>query len=287
MIAIFKKELRMFFIQMTGYIFLAFSIFLVALFYVAINVFGRMPDFHQVLSASTILFFLMIPTATMRLFADETKSGTDRLIFTSPLSVWQIVFGKYLAASVLFLLAILITILFPFMISRFGELPLAQITGAYVGFTLMGLGFIALGVFISSLTENQIIAAVATFGAIFMFFVLDGLAGAMPADARSGLFFILLIIAGIAGLLYHSIKNWKIPLILFVILGAIALTVFLLEPILFDGLIGRAFRWTSVFSRYDTLTRGALNIEDIVFYISFAGLFIYLTVNSIEKRRWR
>jgi ABC-2 type transport system permease protein len=109
----------------------------------------------------------------MRLFADEVKNKTDQLLFTSPLAVWQIVIGKYLAASLLFLGAVGVTMLFPLMISQYGTLPVSLIVGSYVGYIFMGLGFIAIGLFISVMTENQIIAAVGTAGAIFFVFILD------------------------------------------------------------------------------------------------------------------
>ena len=287
MTAIVMKELRIYFSQMTGYIFLALMTFFTALFYVAMNVLFLSPNFHQVLSSSTILFFLLIPTLTMRLFADEIKNRTDQLLYTSPLTVWQIVLGKYLAAAVLFVGAMVVTLLFPFFSSQFGELPIAQIVGAYIGYILMGLGFIALGLFISVLTENQIIAAVATSGSIFLVFILDGIASGMPADAMSSLIFIGVVILAVAGLLYHSTKNIFAGAVLAVIGWAVSGVLFYIDRLMFDAVIPNTFRWLSVFSRFDTLTRGILHLADIVFYISFSAVFIYLAVNVIEKRRWR
>jgi ABC-2 type transport system permease protein len=234
-----------------------------------------------------MLFFVLIPTVTMRLFADEVKNRTDQLLYTSPLSVWQIVLGKYLAASCLFLGTMVVTMLFPLTISRFGILPVSQIVGAYIGYMLMGLGFIALGLFLSVMSENQIVSAVATFGAIFFFFILDGLAGGVPADANSSLIFVLVLVLALAGVLYHSTKNVYGAAVLAVTGAGAAIVVFFVNRLVFDGIIGRIFTWLSVFSRFNNLTRGILNLSDIVFYLTFALMFIYLTVNVIEKRRWR
>jgi len=241
----------------------------------------------MVLSSTTILFLVMVPTLTMRLFADETKNRTDQLLFTSPLSVWQIVLGKYLAAGLLFMGAMVVTMLLPIIQSRFGELPVSQIVGAYVGYILVGLGFIALGLFISVMTENQIIAAVATAGVIFFVFILDGIAGMMPIDAVSSVVFVCALVLALAGILYHSTKNIFASVILAVIGLVIAIVIFNIDRLLFDALIPRALRWLSVFSRFDSLTRGVLNLADIVYYVTFPLVFIYLTVNVIEKRRWR
>jgi len=281
------KELRTYFTQMTGYIFLALTVLLTGIFFVAMNVIFRSPHFHQVLNSTTILFFVMVPALTMRLFADEVKNKTDQLLYTSPLAVWQIVLGKYLAAGLLFLMAMVVTMIFPLIISNFGELPVSQIVGAYVGYILIGLMLIAIGVFISVMTENQIIAAVSTFGIIFVMFILDALAGGMPADATSSLIFIGILILIVAGIFYHSTKNIFAAGIFAIVSAGIAIALFFANNLMFDGIIGRSFRWLSIFSRFDTLTMGILNLADIVFYISFALVFIYLTVNVIEKRRWR
>jgi len=287
MIAIIMKELRTYFSQMTGYIFLALLTLLTALFFVMMNVFMLNPNYQQVLNTSTILFFILIPTLTMRLFADEVKNRTDQLLYTSPLAIWQIVLGKYLAAGALFVGAMCVTMLFPLIISQYGSLPVSHIIGSYVGYILMGLGFISIGLFISVMTENQIIAAVATAGAIFFVFILDGIAGGMPADATSSLVFICVLILALGGILYHSTKNIFAGVVLAIIGFAGTGAMFYFNRLMFDAVIPRTLRWFSVFSRFDHLTRGILNLSDIVFYVTFPLVFIYLTINIIEKRRWR
>lgn len=287
MTAVVMKELRAYFSQMTGYIFLALTTLLVGLFFTFVNVFALSPGFHQVLNEATLLFLIMIPALTMRLFADESRNKTDQLLYTSPLTIWQIVLGKYLAAALLFLMGMAITVLFPVMMSFYGDLPLTQIIGAYLGFILMGFSFIGLGLLISVTTENQIIAAVATFGTIFAFFLMDVIASAMPADATSSLVFVIIVILIFAGILYNGTKNIFAAIILMFagIAGTVAM--FFINNLLFDGLIVRMFRWLSMFSRFDSLSRGVLNISDVVFYLTFSLLLIYLTINFVEKRRWR
>jgi len=287
MTAIIMKELRTYFTQITGYIFLALTVLLTALFFVAISVFALNPNFQSVLGSTTMLFFILVPTLTMRLFPDEIKNRTDQLLYTSPLSVWQIVAGKYIAAVILFLIAMAVTVIFPLMLSQFGELPVSQIVGAYVGYVMIGMGFIAIGLYVSSMTENQIIAAVATAGIIFLLFLADTIAGGLPADADSSLIFVGVLVAAAALFLYNSTKNVIAGIVLAVVGFGAAFGLFQLDSMMFDALIPRVFNWFSVFSRYMNLTRGILNMSDIVFYISFALIFVYLTVNGIEKRRWR
>ncbi|MCL1997475.1 MAG: ABC transporter permease subunit [Turicibacter sp.] len=287
MVAVMMKELRGYFTQMTGYVVLALNTLLIGLFYVAINVFWLNPNYHDVLGAVTVLFFIVVPTLTMRLFADEIRNKTDQLLYTSPLPIWQIVAGKYLAATILFVLAMGITALFPVFLMPFGSLPVNQIVGAYVGYVLMGMSFIALGLFVSVLTESQLIAAIGTAGAVFLVFILDGLAGGLPADVVSSLVFVVLIVLGLAGFLYHSTKHILMSVGLAVVGIVVSVVLFFNDNLLFDSLMPRAFRWFSVFNRFGNFTMGIMFFEDIVFFVTFALVFIFLTVNVIEKRRWR
>jgi ABC-2 type transport system permease protein len=151
----------------------------------------------------------------------------------------------------------------------------------------MGACFIAVGLFVSVMTDNQIIAAVATFAAVFALFIMDAIAFSMPADTLSSLVFVALIIVGVAFILYNSTKNLFAALIVGVLGVALAVALYLFNNLIFDGFITRTLLWLSVFSRYDNLVGGILSLTDIVYYASFSVLFIYLTINVIEKRRWR
>jgi ABC-2 type transport system permease protein len=260
---------------------------LTGIYFVLMNVFSLNPNFFTVLSGTTILFFILVPTLTMRLFSEEARHKTDALLFTSPLSIGQIVVGKFMAAFSLFLLGTGLTMLFPVMISRYGVLPVSQIVGAYIGYILLGACFISIGLFISVLTDNQIISAVATFAAVFSLFIMDAIATSMPTDTVSSLVFVALIIIGVAWILYNSTRNVIVSLTVGGVGVLIAGGLYLINNLIFDGIIVRSLRWLSVFGRFDNLSNGIMNLSDIVYYISFAILFIYLTVNIIEKRRWR
>lgn len=270
-----------------GYVFLSVFLLLTGVFFTILNVRGANGNFHFVLGEVTIFFFILIPALTMRLFSEEASQKTDRLLFTSPLSVGAIVLGKYFAALSLFLIGTLITIILPVILGRHGELPVSQIIGTYVGFFLLGAACIAIGVFISVLTENQIIAAVATMAAVFIKFLMDAIALAMPASTAASLIFSGLVIAAVAGIWYNSTRRiWAAVIAAAVGLG-ITGGLFLYNEAIFDGLIVRVLMWFSLFARFEFFMRGVLNFSDIVYYISFAALFLYFTVGTIEKRRWR
>jgi len=287
MIAIYKKEMRAYFSHMMGYVFLAFMLLSIGIWFAINNVLGRNTNFNWALEGATIFFFIIVPVLTMRLFSEEARQKTDQLIFTSPLSVLSIVLGKFLAAFSLFSLATGITIIMPIMLSRFGEVPVSHITGTYVGFVLIGAACIAVGVFISVLTDNQIIAAVITIGAIFVMFIISAVAAIMPTTTFASLVFVLLVIAAIIAIWYNATRKIIVTVIIAVIALALAAGLYMANNLIYDGIIVRVLLWFSIFGRFSNFSRGILNINDIVYYISFSALFLYMTVNVIEKRRWR
>ena len=287
MLPIYRKEMRMYFTQMIGYIFLTFLILLTGLFFSFVNVFSSNPNYYQVLSNTTIFFLILVPTLTMRLFAEEARHKTDQLLFTSPLTVRQIVIGKFLAALTLFLIGMGVTVLFPLILSFYGTIPVAQIAGAYLGYILLGVSYIAVGLFISVLTDNQIIAAVATFAALFVLNIMDALAQIMPSTTTASLIFVALLVLAAAAVLYSSTKNALAAGIVGILGAGGVAGLYLFNNLIFDGIIVKSLKWLSVYTRFINLMNGILNVSDIVYYVSFITLFIYMTVNVIEKRRWR
>jgi len=287
MTAIYKKEMRAYFTHMMGYVFLAFMLLVIGIFFVFANVWSGSANFHFVLANTTTFFFILIPTLTMRLFSEEARQKTDQLIFTSPLSVVQIVLGKFFAAVSLFLIAVGISVIMPLLLNVHAELPVSQIVGTYIGFIFIGIACIAVGVFVSVLTENQIIAAVITVGAILVMFVMDNIAMIMPTSTFASLIFVLLLVVLVVGIWYNATRN----IVATVLVAAIAITIagglYLINNMIYDGIIVRSLLWFSAFVRFGNFTRGVLNLSDIVYYISFSALFVYITINVIEKRRWR
>ena len=287
MIPIYKKEIRTYFTHVSGYIFLTLFLLLVGLFFVTTNVFSRNPGFHMTISQSTLLIFIMIPTLTMRLFSEEARNKTDQLLYTSPITILQIVAGKFFAAFSLFLIAMAATVFFPLLINRYGSLPVSQIAGTYIGFILLGACCIAVGLFISALTDNQIVAAVGAFAANFLLFVMESVAVIMPTTTFASFVFVALIIIGIAGILYYSTKSILISIITGSIGVIAAIGLYVYNNLIYDGVIVRVLFWISLFSRFSSFSFGVLRLADVVFYVSFCILFIFITINILEKRRWR
>jgi ABC-2 type transport system permease protein len=197
------------------------------------------------------------------------------------------VFGKFMAALTLFTASVIITMLFPLMIRPYGELPVSQIVGSYLGYYFLGACYIALGMFISVLTNSQIIAAVGTFVVIFLLTSMDAIAYIMPNDTASSLIFVAALIIGVSALLYSNTKNIWVSLITCAAGVAVAVALYFFNDLIYDGVITKALLWLSVYARFTTLTSGVFKLADLVYLISFAVLLVYLTVNVIEKRRWK
>ncbi len=286
MLAILKKELRTYFNSMIGYLFIFFFVLIMGMFYYFGNVLSGDPSFGHVLYSMTIILLILIPTITMRLFSEEMKQRTDQLLFTSPLTIRDIVLGKYFAAVCLFLITMIITIIFPLMIAPYGKLPVAEIFGTYVGFILLASCFIAVGIFVSALTDNQIISAVGSFALLFLIYIMDGVSKLFPSDRVSSFVFVAIVIFAFAMLLYNSTKNIVIPICVSVIAVIATIATFFVNNFFFDGIIVKVFSWISVVSRFNSFSSGVFSLTDGVYCITFSIIFLYLTINVIEKRRW-
>ncbi len=231
--AIFKKEFKGYFLSPIGYIFVGVFMILSAMFFLTGPISYQVADISALFSNINIVYLFLVSILTMRLLAEEKNKKTDQLLLTAPVSIPEIVVGKYLAAMAVFGITIAISLVFPITLFIFGEPSLGEIIGSYVGFILLWGAFVAIGVFISSLTENQMIAAVSTFGVLLLVYFMDWIAG-----------------------------NFSNPALVTVI------------------------QWFSLMSRFFEFQSGILNITDIIYYLSFIFVFLFLTVRTIEKRRY-
>jgi ABC-2 type transport system permease protein len=288
MLAVFRRELRAYFVSPIGFVFVGFFILIAGVFFAISNLLSGNPTFTGVLSSLTFIFLFLVPILTMRLISEETRQKTDQLLITSPLSITGIVLGKYLAAVGVFLITLLITVLFPVIMSFFALLGLGwwEIIGGYIGFFLMGCSFIAVGLFFSSLTDNQLIAAMETFAALLLIWILDFVAQSVPSDPVSGLVFLALLAVGLVALVFFSTRNAAAAVVTFVLAAVVVVLLFIFTRTFFTGLIAKILSWFSLLKRYSDFGLGILSLSPIVYYISFSGAFVFLTIRMIEKRRW-
>ena len=183
--AIYKKEVKSYLTSMIGYVFIFFILLLEGIYFTAYNLQNAYPLFGTTLSAVTFIFLILVPVLTMKTIAEERKQKTDQLLLTAPISVGQIVLGKYLALVTIFAIPMLIMCFYPLLMSKFGTVSFAGAYTGIMGFFLLGCANLALGVFVSSLTESQVIAAVLTFVFLFAFYMMNGISSFFSEGALS------------------------------------------------------------------------------------------------------
>ena len=175
MTAIYKRELKSYLTSMVGYLFIFFILVLAGIYFSAYQLSAAYPKFEYTLSAITFVFLIGVPILTMRVLAEERKQKTDQLLLTSPVSVGGIVIGKYLALVTVYAIPMAVMCAYPLIMSKFGTVSFASAYTAVLGFFLLGCANIAIGVFMSALTESQVIAAVLTFVLLFAFYMMNGI----------------------------------------------------------------------------------------------------------------
>lgn len=287
MLAIFKKELRSYFTSMIGYLFIGFFLAIVGVYFMAYNLQGGYANFEYVLNSMVFVFVILVPILTMRLLAEEKKQKTDQLLFTSPLSVNKIVVGKYLAVFAVFVSAMVITMFYPFILSKYGTVSFKLAYTGILGFVLVGAAYLAIGLFLSALFESQAIAAVVTFVVLLITFIMQGIVGLLPTSNKAAWLIFSVIALLIAVVIYFMINNVTVAISLGVVLEAACAIIYFAKHSLYDGLVVKVFDWFSVVDRFDNFMNGILDLTGIVYYISITVIFIFLTIQSLNKRRWR
>lgn len=284
--AIYKREIKMYFNSMIGYVFIAFFVLITAIYFSIQNILVLSPDFQNILSNVIMMFLILGPMLTMRLLSEEKNKKTDQLLLTAPVSIPSIVLGKYFAAVTVFLISLLITGIFPVILAFFGTVAVAQIIGTYIGFFLLGSAFIAVGLWVSSITDNQIVSAVATFAAIFLLLMVQTIIKAASGSQGFSLMFAGIIALIIAFYFYYNTKNSEISITLFIIEMAVLLILYFVKRSIFTGLAGKFAMMFAVLTRFQNFAMGLLDVSSIVYFISFIAVFLYFTIRVIEKRRW-
>ncbi len=287
MTAIYKRELRSYFTSMIGCIFAAFLIVIGGIYFMVYNLNSGYPFFSYSLSGVIFMLLFSVPVLSMKSFAEERKNKTDQLLLTSPVPLFQIILGKYLAMTTVFAVPCFIYCLFPIIIKFQGNAHLLVDYSSILAFFLLGCVYIAIGMFLSSLTESPVIAAVSTCGALFLLYMLDNLLNYIPTSAISGLIVILVVLTIISAIVFQMTKNPVIAGSMEGIGFITAITIYLMKKTLFENLVPNIlehFVLTDVF--YNFAQNYIFDLGGLLFYLSIIVLFIFLTIQTFQKRRW-
>ena len=287
MFAIIKKELKQYFYSMVGFVFLAFFLAIVGLYTWAGNLSQGIGNFEMTLGNMTFIFVILIPILTMRIVAEEKKQKTDQLLYTSPISLTKVILGKYIAVMILFTIAILVIALYPLLIHMYGQdFRLSLAYSSLIGFYLLGAANIAVGLFISSLTESQVIAAVVSFIVLLLSNMLTSIASMLPTDALSQALILTVAWIVVCVIAYNMMKNITVTAILAVIGEVVVWGIYIAKSAVYENLLSKVADAFAITSRYSDFELGILKYDAIVYYISVSFLFVFLTVQIIKKKRF-
>lgn len=235
---IYKRELRAYFSSPIAYIFIVIFLLLTGITFMLPFFVIAKASMRQFFFWTPVIMLLFVPPITMRLWAEEKKLGTIELLMTLPMSSWQIVLGKYFASLTFYIVALAGTFTIPLMLFMLGSPDPGPIVSGYLGMLLGGAFFLAMGIFVSGLFQDQIVAFIVTLFLCSVFCL-----------AGWGYFPTLL-------------DNFQ------------------------PGLGGFAYQYIGVTRHFDDIGRGVIAISDMLYFLSFTVLFLYLNVYSLEGRKY-
>ena len=289
MTAIFKRELRSYFHGMLGYVLTAFLLASSGIYFLALNLGYGLTDFgYYTLYRTIFMLLLYIPVLTMRSLAEERRSRTDQLLLTSPVPVWGIVLGKFFAMCVVFALPCLMDVAMILILWALGgTVPaLAANFAALLCYFLLGCAAIAMGEFLSGLTENPIIAAVAGFSVLLLAYMMPSLRSLFNAGSAVALA-VFTAIAGAASLMAGlRTRSFILGCLTFAALCLGLTGLFLLQSARLTEAFSAVLSVLCFFTPFEDFVNNSFSLPTLVYYLTVTGMFLFFTAQSIEKRRW-
>lgn len=285
MSAIFKKELRVAFSGLFGYFAVAILLLFMGIFTVLINILTGSPEFSITLDGMGLVLAVLIPFLTMRSVAEERHNRTDKLLYSLPIKMRNVVVGKFLAMFTLFAIPTAVGAIYPIILSFFGEVSL---TAAYIslfGYLMLGGTLIAICMFVSSLVENQVLAAVLSLTATLLLYFLDSIATLLPTSATVSFVVCVVLALGVGVLFWAVSKSLTLGLGVASGLALATTVVYLVKPALFDSLLPGILGKLALFAQFGGFMYGYLDLSVPVLYLTVTLLFLFFTVVFMEKRR--
>lgn len=287
MTAIWKREFQSYFQSMIGYVIVAVIMVFIGIYFLAYNMLAGYPYFSYSLSSALVVLIFVVPVLTMRSFSEERKTRTDQLLLTAPISVGKIVVGKYLGMITVFAIPVLFSCLCPLVIMLHGTNYPKVDYATILAYFLVGSTYIAIGMFVSSLTESQVIAAVATIGILLLVQMWDGVVGLLPTSEIGSLIGCLILLTVMVLLIYNMNRNYIIAISVETIGILTLLLVYNLKNSLFSSLLPNLLGKLNFLKYFDNFAfNNIFDVTGVVFYVSVSMFFIFLTTQVLQKRRW-
>lgn len=286
MTAVFKHELRNYFHSLTAYVFGGFLLAFVGIGAMLYNIQAAVSNFEFVLSFGCLVFVVIVPILTMRVIAEERKQRTDQLLYALPITTMQVIIGKYLALLVVYLIPMCLICVYPLIFSRYGDVYLLTSYGSILAFFIMGAALLALGVFISSLTDNQGFAAGIGIAVILLNYYSVRLSEYVSSTALGSAAALCVFILILGAVIRHLTKNDRFAYIVCSLLIAGVAVTYYADAAKFEGLLPGIMAKLSLFERFYDFVNGIFDLASILYYITVAVFFLFLSVQSLEKRRY-
>lgn len=286
MIAVLKHELRLYFHSLTAYVFGAFLLVFIGIGAMMYNIQAAVSNFEFVLSFGSLVFVVIVPILTMRVIAEERKQKTDQLLYALPITTTQVIVGKYLALLLVYLIPLCLICLYPLIFSQYGDVYLLTSYGSILAFFILGAALIAVGIFISSLTDNQGFAAGIGIAVTLLNYYSVSLSEYISSTAFGSFVAICVIIIAFGAVISHLAKNSNLAYGICLVLIVGSLIIYFIDASLFEGLLPDIMAKLSLFKRFSVFVNGVFDMTAIVYYITVAVFFLFLSVQSMEKRRY-
>jgi ABC-2 type transport system permease protein len=279
--------MKSYFHSVAAYIFLALFLAASGIYFSVICMgYGYTDYAGYIYSNITILYIVIVPILTMRLMAEERKQRTDQLLLTSPVRVSGIVIGKYLAVLTLLLGTVIISVCQAGVLSLYGTVNWKTVLTGSLGYFLLGACLLAIGLFISAMTENQVIAAAVSFGVVLICMLLPNISDQLPERARHTYVVCAIAVLLLGWFFWKETKNVIAGVIALAVGGAAIGLASYFKADLFESGLSKIVEWFSVVDRFYDFCSGVLNASSIIYYVSFSAVFVFLTIWVTEKRRW-
>ena len=275
MAAIFKRETKSYYTGMVGYVTAAVSLFFLGLYFTNRNLMYASSDFASVLYTTTLIMLFLLPAISMRSFAEDRRNKTDQLLLTSPVSIPGIVLGKFLAEVVVFALPLTVAVIMPLILTAFGTVSLVSAFSALFAYLLLGAACLAVGTWISALTENQIIA-----------YLMNGIKTMFTSGNLLALIVFLVVLLIAAVLVGVLCKSLPVGLGVFGAGAVVLVVLFQLRPAWLLSAFNAVLGALALFQPFNGVVGGMFSVSAIVYYLSVIALFLFLTGQSLERRRW-
>lgn len=283
--AVFKHEMGLYYHGLLAYVFGAFLLEFIGIGAMLYNINRAVANFEYALGTFCIGFVALVPILTMRVMAEEKRQKTDQLLSLLPITGVDIVLGKYFAMAVVFIAPMVVACVYPLIFSLYGDVYLPTSYGALFAFICLGLALIAIGMFISSLTESQGMAAGLCVVAMLFCYYSASLADYISSTAFNVA--ALLVLSALLALIVRRLTRSDVAglIILVLCVAAVAIT-WLVIPSSLETLLPDLMNKLSLFERFYTFVNGVFDVTAIVYYASVAVFFLFLCVQSWEKKRY-